>query len=306
MKTPGIHHITAITSDAQTNIDFYSSLLGLRLIKVTVNYDDPASYHLYYGDASGKPGSALTFFVWPGAHRGTALSSHVVKTSFAVSEGSLDYWQKRLTEAHVAAEKSGDNALRFADPDGMGLEIIEHETASEFDAWENSSVPKEHALRGFAGATLSTPRLERSAKVLTDTLGLKETDKDTFSFAGSKAFIKLIDRGIHQNFTGAGVVHHIAFRIADDQQQLTLLEKIGNSGLAVSPVMNRSYFHSIYFREPGGVLFEVATDLPGFNKDENDQELGTRLALPEWMESNRSQIEANLPKITLANGKSIP
>lgn len=305
MKTSGIHHITAIASDAQTNIDFYSSLLGLRLIKITVNYDDPGSYHLYYGDAEGRPGSALTFFIWPGAYRGSAGSSHVTRTIFAVPTGSLAFWQTRLAAAYVAAEKT-ESGVRFRDPDGMELELSEHPASSEFTAWERSDIPAQYAIRGFAGAILSTARADRTAGLLAGTLGLKETGNQTFSFDGSAAFIRLHDTGLTHNRMGAGVVHHIAFRATDDSEQLELLGTLQSRGTGVSPVMNRNYFHSIYFREPGGILFEVATDQPGFMIDEDARELGTTLALPKWMEERRPEITAALPVITIPDGSIIP
>lgn len=308
MKILGIHHITAITSDAQTNIDFYTGLLGLRLVKVTVNFDDPGSYHLYYGDASGKPGSALTFFVWPGAHRGTANSSHVTATSFAVAAGSLSFWQKRLTAAHVPAEKLANcPGIIFRDPDGMNLEIIEHEVSNEFTSWKDSDVPVEYAIRGFAGATLSTPRFERSADLLTTTLEFQQSDKNTFGFKDSKAFIRLIETELSPSRIGAGVVHHIAFRVANDEEQVAWLEKVNLKGLSASPVIDRSYFHSVYFREPSGVLFELATDEPGFATDEAQDKLGMSLSLPPWMEERRAEISKALPKLTLPlNGLVIP
>ncbi len=307
MKTLGIHHITAITSDPQINIDFYSSLLGLRLVKVTVNFDDPGSYHLYYGDLSGKPGSALTFFAWPGAQRGTTGSSHLTVTSFAAPIGATIYWLNRLAEAHVPAEKlASGNGIRFKDPDGMNLEIIEHEVADEFTVWEKSPVPAKYQLLGFVGATLSSPRIERTSKLLTETLGMKKIADKTFGFEDSKAFIRLDDSQIIPSRMGGGIVHHIAFRIANDQEQLELLEKIQSTGLASSPVIDRSYFHSIYFREPSGVLFEIATDQPGFTINESVEKLGSSLTLPPWMESRRSEISASLPKLVLPDGTQIP
>lgn len=305
MKILGIHHITAISSDAQTNIDFYSSLLGLRLIKVTVNFDDPGTYHLYYGDANGKPGSALTFFIWPSAHRGTAGTSHVISTSFAVPDGSLAFWQKRLDEGLVPVEKI-DAGLRFRDPDGMHLEICEHKVIDEFAFWDGAGVPQEHAIRGFAGATLAAPRLARTSTLLTSTMGLTQSDKTSYGFEESKAFIKLDESVVNPSSLGAGIVHHIAFRVANDEDQAAWLEKINTIGLASSPIMDRSYFHSVYFRDPSGVLFELATDRPGFEIDEAKDKLGTTLCLPPWMEERRGDISKNLPKLLVSQGRTMP
>ncbi len=305
MKLLGIHHITAITSDAQTNIDFYSKLLGLRLIKVTVNFDDPGSYHLYYGDSSGKPGSVLTFFAWPGAYRGGVGGSQVTLTSFAVAAGALTYWQKHLASAQVPVERI-DGGLRFKDPDGMHLELLERSVIEEFSHWGKSSVPAEYGIRGFAGATLSTQHIERSSKFLSEDLGLTDKAVNTFGFEAADAFLKLEQVKAPTSQLGTGIVHHIAFRVADDAAQLAWLEKLGALDMHVSPVMDRSYFHSIYFREPSGVLFEFATDKPGFAIDEGVERLGTSLCIPPWMEANREAIVKRLPQISSAEGIKIP
>lgn len=303
MQTQGLHHVTAVASDAQLNHDFYTHVLGLRLVKRTVNFDDPSSYHLYYGDETGSPGTIITFFPFPGATRGTAGVGNVIATAYAVPRGSLDYWSNRLRTQGVVnitrEVRFGDATLGFDDPDGMRLELIE--TDSPATPWRSRDVPLEHAIRGFHSVTLLELMREPTAMILTDRLGYlpgkTEGNRHRFVSAGEVANVVdvVVDpkgrRGIH----GAGVVHHVAFRAPDDQTQLTMLEQLRADRANVSPVMDRNYFHSIYFREPGGVLFEVATDAPGFVIDEPVEALGTSIKLPAQYEPNREQIEQVLP-----------
>jgi glyoxalase family protein len=304
---PGIHHVTAITADAQKNIDFYSGVLGLRLVKLTVNFDDPGSYHLYYGDELGRPGTIMTFFAWPGAHRGRIGPSQVTATAFTVPSASIDYWMTRLKEKGVATkpivERFGERVIGFVDADGMPLEIV-GSALPVGEAWKAGPVPMENAIRGFHSATVSEEGYENTAKLLTEVMGYQSigSDQNRFRYhttAGGLASIVdlvCVPDAPHGSM-GAGVVHHIAFRTKDDTQQAAWHAAIASRGLNVSPVMDRTYFHSIYYREPGGVLFEIATENPGFTADQPAEELGKKLMLPAWLEKYRGEIERVLPKL---------
>jgi glyoxalase family protein len=309
MNLLGIHHITAIASDPQRNVDFYTKLLGLRLVKRTVNFDDPSSYHFYFGDRVGTPGTIITFFPWPGARRGTRGSSQVVATSFAIPPGSLNYWSDRLKENSISAEnilRFGSQGLRFPDPDGLLLELI----ASPDDG---GGTPNEHAVCGFHAPTLQVQDSSPTQKLLTETLGFQqiaeEGNRRRFSIYGTStsAQLDLVERpeDPHGNIA-AGTVHHIAFRTPNDEEQLQWREKLVDLGfgdpgrIGVSPVMDREYFHSIYFREPNGILFEIATDGPGFAIDEPVEHLGESLKLPKQYEPNRREIEESLQPISLS------
>ena len=321
MTTPdrilGIHHVTAITADPQKNIDFYCGILGLRLVKLTVNFDDPASYHLYYGDELGRPGTIITFFAWPGAYRGQIGPPQVTVTAFAVPADALTYWSTRLTENHIpwqwADDRFGQRGLAFGDPDGMRLELV-GETVPRGHAWAAGPVPAEHAIRGFHGVTISEEGYEKTAGVITDLMGFKAAGNEHNRFRyrpdSAEGVGMVIDLlcvpGARHGSTGAGVVHHIAFRTADDPQQERWQQKIAKAGLNVSPVMDRTYFHSIYYREPGGVLFEIATDSPGFTFDEPAEQLGSRLMLPPWMHAHRAEIERAVPPLRLPASTKAP
>jgi catechol 2,3-dioxygenase-like lactoylglutathione lyase family enzyme len=306
---PGIHHVTAITADAQANVDFYCGVLGQRLVKLTVNFDDPGSYHLYYGDERGRPGTIMTFFAWPGARRGRVGPPQLTATSYAAPAGSLGFWESRLKDHRVPTEASasrfGEQVLGFTDPDGMRLEIVATAAAGG-QAPNGGPVPAEHALRGFHGVTLSEEGYEKTARLLTDVMGFVESGGEGNRFryrsagGGLAAVVDLlcVPDG-RAGAMGAGVVHHVAFRTPDDDQQAGWRQEVTRLGYNVSPVMDRSYFHSIYFREPGGVLFEIATDNPGFAADEPVDHLGTTLRLPPWMEPRRAEIERIVPPLTL-------
>lgn len=320
MTLLGIHHITAIASDPQRNVDFYRHVLGLRLVKRTVNFDDPSTYHLYFGDGVGAPGTVITFFPWPGARRGTRGNSQIVAVSFAIPPESLGYWSDHLKEQGTTVEKISrfdDEALRFTDPDGLLLEFIASPRLEGVDLSFASAVPDEFAVHGFHAPTLQLQNSGPTAKALVETLGFKQSgEKDSrrrFALANSggqdgrpttarstSTQLDLVERP--DDPTGhiaAGTVHHIAFRVADDAEQLRWREKLVDLGFAVSPVMDREYFHSIYFREPGGILFEIATDGPGFTIDEPAGHLGETLKLPKQFEPHRSAIEQALPLISL-------
>jgi glyoxalase family protein len=304
----GLHHVTAIASDPQRNLDFYIGLLGLRLVKRTINYDDPGTYHFYLGDAIGTPGTILTFFPWPGVRRGSRGAGEVEATAFAIAPGSVNYWLERLQEYHVPAERLperfGEEVIRLADTDGMLIELLATRSGDEVQPWIEGPVPVEHSLRGIHSVSAAVESHQATATLLTETFGyrlVQEMGKRLrFSApgAGTGKAIDLIQRPESSpGRLGAGSVHHIAFRVADDAEQSAWRAKIVDLGYDVSPIMDRVYFRSIYFREPGGVLFEIATDSPGFTTDENVRELGTNLCLPPWMEGSRPKIEQILPKI---------
>lgn len=310
MKLLGIHHITAIATDPQRNVDFYTQTLGLRLVKRTVNFDDPGSYHFYFGDRVGSPGTIITFFPWPGAPRGTRGTGQVVATSFAVPPAGIAYWKSRLTNEHVLCEelapRFGNSVLRLADPDGLMLELIGSEDTDHADLNYETDVPREFALRGFNAPTLEVQTAKLSERLLSETLGFKiiaeEKNRRRFSLhAGSSATqLDLVERPeIGFGSIAAGTVHHIAFRVADIAVQLLWRKALSELGLHVTPVVDRQYFHSIYFREPGGILFEIATDGPGFATDETVEHLGESLRLPPQFEPQRDSIEQTLPPILL-------
>lgn len=308
-RIPGIHHVTAITADGQKNIDFYCGVLGLRLVKVTVNFDDPQSYHLYYGDELGRPGTIMTFFVWSGANRGRQGASQVTATSFSIPEASLGFWKERLTAGRsVVSEpetRFGDQVMEFTDPDGMRLDLVARAARDPRTSWQVGPVAPENAIRGFFGVTLSEDGYEHTAELLTRTLGFRSSGEDgnRFRFVGEAAGGEVVDvlcvpDGARGSL-GAGVVHHVAFRAADDETQRRWRQTLAKEKQNVTPVIDRTYFHSIYFREPGGVLFEIATDKPGFTVDEPAESLGTSLRLPPQFEHARSVIESSLPRLRL-------
>ncbi|MEO6809093.1 MAG: ring-cleaving dioxygenase [Isosphaeraceae bacterium] len=310
---PGIHHVTAITADAQKNIDFYCGVLGLRLVKLTVNFDDPHSYHLYYGDELGRPGTIMTFFAWPGASRGRIGPPQVTSTAFAVPASAMEFWLARLKQFDVTAEapveRFGDPVIHFTDPDGLQLDIV-GVAAPGGQPWAVGPVPGEHAIRGFHGVTISEEGYESTANVLTELMGFTAADNDGNRFryhaASEDGFASTVDLLCtpdgRQGSMGAGAVHHVAFRTKDRPQQDAWRHQIVRARLNVSPVMDRNYFESIYFREPGGVLFEIATDGPGFTADEPAELLGARLMLPKQLEPRRAEIERLVPPVRLPVG----
>ena len=306
----GIHHVTAIASDPQRNLDFYTEVLGMRLVKRTVNFDDPGSYHLYFGDEVGSPGSILTFFAWPMARRGSPGVGQVEVTSFSIPEPSLSYWEQRLLSAGVPVERSGkrfdEEVLTFVDPDGLKLELVAHSQAGGANrAWKDASVPAQHAIRGFDSVTLCEQGYESTVEVL-ETMGFRKAGEqgNRFRFevgkGGSGARLDLLcaSEASYGN-VAVGIVHHVAWRVADDGSQKSWRTRLVSKHLNVTPVIDRCYFHSIYFREPGGVLFELATDPPGFAIDESPEKLGEALKLPPWLEPSRKRIEQVLPPIEL-------
>jgi glyoxalase family protein len=310
-KIRGLHHVTAIASDPQRNLDFYVGLLGLRFVKRTVNFDDPGTYHFYFGDNRGTPGTILTFFPWPSARRGIRGTGQIEATAFAISPNSIGYWLGRFKEQHVTAEKAsrrfGEEVIRFTDPDGLLLELIASTSLAPVEPWPDSPIPTEHALHGFHSVSAALEGYERTARLLTDSFGyrLSEESGNRFRFvaADDAAPGRIVDLicspDAHVGRVAAGSVHHIAFRAKDEAEQFRWRERLVDLGYNVTPVVDRIYFHSIYFREPGGVLFEIATEPPGFTVDEKPEELGAHLRLPPWFESSRSEIENILPPIQL-------
>jgi glyoxalase family protein len=310
-KIAGLHHVTAIASDPQRNLDFYIGLLGLRLVKRSVNFDDPGTYHFYFGDARGTPGTILTFFSWPGARRGHRGVGQIEATAFAISPDSVGYWLDRFKEQHVTAEKTsprfGEEVIRFTDPDGLLLELVASDSIAQVESWADSTVPAEHSLRGFHIVSAALEGYERTAQLLRESFGyrLVKESENRFRFvapseSGPGRIVDLLCMPDSQaGHVAAGSVHHIAFRAKDDNEQLQWREHLVELGYNVTPVIDRTYFHSIYFREPGGILFEIATEPPGFTLDEPIEELGSKLRLPPWMEAARSQIEQVLPPIAL-------
>jgi glyoxalase family protein len=314
----GLHHVTAICSDPQKNIDFYTKLLGLRLVKLTVNFDDPTTYHLYYGDEVGHPGTILTFFPWSDAPKGHRGTGQAITTSFLVPEKSIDYWKDRLKSNDIyfgGPKKRFEDELVITlyDPDGLELELVAHSSAKENDErfWKDGPISYENGIRGFYSVSLSEEGYELTSEILNE-LGYKmiENEGNRFRFqhtnlqsTGAKVLDVLCLPYTHLGMIGIGTVHHIAFRTSSDENQKLIRESIIKKGLNPTPVIDRTYFHSIYFREPGGILFEIATDPPGFTIDQKIEDLGSRLVLPTWLESLRKNLEKVLPNLKLSKNK---
>lgn len=307
-RTLGIHHVTAIAGDPQTNLDFYTGPLGLRLVKKTVNFDDPGTYHLYFGDELGRPGTIMTFFPWPGVRPGRRGTGQATATSFLVPEGSLGWWRERLEGAGArvrdAERRFEEEVLGVVDPDGLELELVAHADAADLPAWADGPVPGDHAIRGFHGVTLCVEGYEASASLLTQWLGYAPTgeERNRFRFhAGESGPGQVVDLvcspDSRSGVVAGGTVHHVAFRVDSEEYQRGVREILVSAEMDVTPILDRNYFRSIYFREPGGVLFEIATDPPGFTADESADELGSSLKLPEWLEPRRERIERALPDL---------
>ncbi len=306
----GLHHVTAIAGEPQQNINFYTGVLGMRLVKLTVNFDDPTTYHLYYGDGQGHPGTILTFFPWPGAPRGRIGTGQLTTTSFALPEKSLPYWRERLRTRDIEFEEAqsdfGDYLLSLRDPDGLQLELVATSKAEPDHVWEHGPVPTEYAIRGFHHVTLSENGYQRTASLLTEALGFHQIDNhgNRFRYAVANAApssivdVVCVPEG-RPGRVAVGTVHHVAWRTATDAQQLQWHDTLVERDYDVTPVLDRQYFRSIYFREPGGVLFEIATDPPGFATDETVERLGSSLKLPPWLEQVRADLERLLPPIKL-------
>jgi len=305
---PGIHHVTAICGNASRNLDFCTRTLGLRFVKRTVNFDDPGTYHLYYGDETGRPGTILTFFPWEHAAPGRAGLSLAQETAFRVPAASIGYWTHRLVEKgvpHEAPERRfGEAAIAFTDPDGMKLAIVGVSGADSEPAWAGGGVPAEHSIRGFHGVTLMLDEAAPTGDILTGVLGFAGGERDGplvrhSAQGGGGGHVSIREaKGFLPGRMGRGSVHHIAFRAADDAEQAAMAKKLAEDfHIATTEQKDRNYFRSVYFREPGGVLFEIATDEPGFTVDEPAATLGEALKLPPFLEGHRKAIEAALPEL---------
>lgn len=304
----GLHHITAIADNAKRNFDFYTQVLGLRLVKKTVNFDDPGTYHFYFGNETGTPGTILTFFPWEGIGKGTNGSGLATHIGYSVPKGSLEFWKNRFQQFSINVEEGeifGEKMISFKDPDGLQLQFIESSTPDDRKVWTTDDIKDKNALKGFHNVTLTLKKADPTIKVLTDILGydLQKQEGERFRFAtDSIETANLID--IIQNDkivagrNAAGTNHHIAFRVKDDNVLMEYREKVMSAGLSITPKIDRDYFYSLYFREPGGVLFELATDNPGFTVDEPLNELGTNLKLPKQHEGLRNKIAEALPKLS--------
>ncbi len=300
-KTAGIHHITAIVGHPQENVDFYAGVLGLRLVKQTVNFDDPGTYHLYFGNEGGKPGTIITFFPWANARQGKIGDGQVGVTSYVVPKGAMDFWEQRLAKFGIPAtkmERFGEQYLEFDDPHGLHLEIVEREEG-EKNTWQAGEIKPDVAIKGFGGATLLSVRPDETAQLLENVMGLQKVGQegDFIRFQSSADIGNVIDlklTTIGRGQMGVGTVHHIAWRAKDDEDQLEWQKYVADSGYGVTAVRDRNYFNAIYFKEHGEILFEIATDPPGFAHDESHETMGEKLMLPEQYETHRDQIERAL------------
>ena len=306
----GIHHITAIAGDPQENVDFYAGALGLRLVKLTINFDDPGTYHLYYGDGIGHPGTIMTFFPWPKAPKGRKGTGQVTAASFVVPKGAIPYWIERLHGCGIAVssptERFGEQVLSFADPDGLGLELVASVNVASERVHARGPIPQEYAIHGFHSATLTESGYQRTASLLTDAMGFRlvQQEGNRFRYAldtgypGAIADVVCTPRE-RSGRVAVGTVHHIAWRTPNDRQQGSWQKHLAKLGYDVTPIIDRKYFHSIYYKEPGGILFEIATDPPGFAIDEAPEELGAKLQLPPWLEPSREELLTILPPLRL-------
>ncbi|MGC4943897.1 ring-cleaving dioxygenase [Kribbella sp. DT2] len=305
----GLHHVTAVATDPQRNIDFYTTVLGLRLVKRTVNFDRPELYHLYYGDESGRPSTLLTFFPWPEAPDGKQGTGLATATAFSIPPESLGWWQQHLAGLKVDVDapvrRTDEEVIAFRDPDGLVIELV----AAEGDArsgWDGAAgIPAEHAVRGLHAITVTEAELEPTAELLSGMLGMTLGDESggraRFTMSGDNpgTLVDVAAGAGDKGLQAGGTVHHVAFRAPDRETQAQWREQLIESGAKVTEILDRQYFTSIYFREPGGVLFEIATDQPGFTVDEPLLELGRSLKLPPWLEPDREQIENTLPSLRL-------
>ncbi|NEW07395.1 ring-cleaving dioxygenase [Paenibacillus sp. SYP-B3998] len=313
-QTAGIHHITAFVQNAQETVDFYAGVLGLRMIKKTINFDAPEVYHLYFGNELGSPGTIITFFPWAHSRKGRIGGGQVGITSYVVPTGSLSFWEERLAQFNIPFEKVtrfSETYLQFADRDGLQLEIVEREEGPR-SQWSFGGVPVDRAIKGFGGAVLYSTDPTQTAHLLKQVMGLQKVGQEGAyaRFKSTGDLGNMIDLNVSpmaSGVGGAGTVHHIAWRAKDDAEHALWRSHVTNHGFHPTPIVDRQYFNAIYFREEGGILFEIATDPPGFSRDEQPEALGEKLMLPEWFEGNRSQIESNLPPIqvrVLEAGKS--
>jgi glyoxalase family protein len=312
----GIHHVTAIAREPQRNLDFYAGTLGMRLVKLTVNYDDPGTYHLYYGDELGRPGSLLTFFPWTAGRPGRQGTGQINGVGLAIPPAALGYWIERLLSRGVKyegpARRFDEQVVAFTDPDGLMLELIATPRVNQVEGWRDGPVPAEYAVRGVHAVTIWEDGDAGSADFLTGTMrfraGVEDDNRLRFE-SGQEGLGTVVDLrrvpGFWRGTDGVGTVHHVAFRAASDAEQMARQQELQRQEVAVTEVRDRNYFRSIYFREPGGVLFEIATDGPGFTLDESPAELGTSLKLPPWLESMRARLERGLPAVRLPQAEAM-
>jgi len=304
----GLHHITAIANNAKRNHDFYTKVLGLRMVKKTVNFDDPGTYHFYFGNENGTPGTILTFFPWEGIGQGRNGTGMATDIGYSVPAGSLDFWKDRFKEFNIRQqpvnERFGEQFLSFQDPDGLQIDLIVPEKEDKRKPWTTEEVKANAATKGFYNVTLTLKSIKGTAEILTDVFGyeqLKHEDNRyrfiTDATEGAAVIDLLEVPGMPAGHNAAGTNHHIAFRVKNENTQMEFREKIAGRGLNPTPKIDRDYFYSVYFREPGGVLFELATENPGFTVDEPLTELGSHLKLPKQFEPARKQIEKVLPAI---------
>lgn len=304
----GLHHITAIAGNAKQNLDFYTKVLGQRLVKKTVNFDDPQTYHFYFGDEQGTPGSILTFFPWAGVRKGENGAGMATDIGYSVPQGSLDFWAQRFrdndTPVRYINERFGEKYLDFEDPDGLKIALIERAQQDNRKQWLVDGITEKEATHGFHSVTLSVRNVGPTAKILTDIFGYQLLKQEGMRYrfitpnienASIVDILEVPDMG--RGINAAGTNHHVAFRVKDDNILMDFREKVLSKGLNITPKIDRDYFFSLYFREPGGVLFELATDNPGFTKDEPLNELGSHLKLPAQYEQARAEIEKVLPKL---------
>jgi glyoxalase family protein len=305
----GIHHITAIAGNAKRNYEFYTKVLGLRMVKKTVNFDDPGTYHFYFGDETGTPGSILTFFPWEGVRQGKAGAGMATEIGYSVPGKSLAFWTERFKNFNVnvieTGTRFGEDYISFEDPDGLHLALVIPKAADTRKPWETGDVNAAVATKGFHSITLTLKSIKETASVLTDIFEYKLIDQEgnRFRYATdaieTASIVDLIEApDAAASVNSAGTIHHVAFRVTDEKTLMEFREKVAAKGLRITPKVDRNYFFSLYFREPGGVLFEIATDNPGFAVDEPVSELGTNLKLPAQYESSRAEIERVLPSLT--------
>jgi glyoxalase family protein len=309
-KILGLHHITAIAGDAQSNYDFYTKTLGLRMVKKTVNFDDPQTYHFYFGDEVGTPGTILTFFPWKNVRQGKNGAGMATEIGYAVPAGSLDFWKTRFETRSIrhgdVNERFGEKLLPFQDPDGLWLSLIETKSPDNRKGWKTGEIKSNVALKGFHTVTLTLNNIQATAALLTEVFGyqLVEQDGNIYRYrtdtVENAALVDLLEEpGAQRGLNAGGTNHHVAFRVENEEVLMAVREKVLARGLHITEKINRDYFFSLYFREPGGVLFEIATDNPGFATDETVEELGSSLQLPNRYETMREQIEKGLPKLII-------
>lgn len=304
----GIHHITAIAGDAQSNYNFYTKILGLRLVKKTVNFDDPGTYHFYYGNETGTPGTILTFFPWMNINPGYAGTGMATEIGYSVPDGSLNFWKDRFKEHNIKygdpSERLGEIFLPFQDPDGLKINFVVPKNQDKRAPWETGEVKSSVATKGFHSITLTLKNIKGTTEILTEVFGYKlaEQEGNRYRFitdaVENAGIVDLLEAPEERaGYVAGGTNHHVAFRVKNEEEQMAFCERIAQRGLSITDKIDRNYFYSVYFREPGGVLFELATDNPGFTVDEPVSELGTHLKLPAQYEKSRALIEKSLPVI---------